>query len=130
MCQVSWHNGHGGGFIHYQKVVSSSPAVGKMNFSFCKSRFRSLQPEEAHSNEINNGMHIANTLFQIFRFDRKNMAAVCSGISLFMLALTSASLVVDCKYLTLGPIPLSLYKVVVDSYSLCKNRVITLNSKR
>ena len=34
-------------------------------FSFCKSRFRSLQPEEAHANKINYDIHLANTLFQI-----------------------------------------------------------------
>ena len=45
--------------------MSSSPAVAKMNFSFCKPRFRSLQLEEAHVNEINHDMHLANTLFQI-----------------------------------------------------------------
>ena len=45
--------------------VSSNPAVGKKNFSFCKSRFRSLQLEEAHANEINHDIHLANTLFQI-----------------------------------------------------------------
>ena len=47
------------------KIVSSSPAVGKKNFSFCKSRFRSLQLEEARANEINHDRHLANTLFQI-----------------------------------------------------------------
>ena len=47
------------------KIVSSSPAVGKKNFSFCKSRFRSLQLEEADANEINHDIHLANTLFQI-----------------------------------------------------------------
>ena len=47
------------------RVVSSSPAVGKNNFSFCKSRFRSLQLEEVHANEINHDIHLANTLFQI-----------------------------------------------------------------
>ena len=47
------------------RVVSSSPVVGKNNFSFCKSRFRSLQLEEAHANEINHDIHLANTLFQI-----------------------------------------------------------------
>ena len=47
------------------KVVSWSPAEGKKNFSFCKSRFRSLQLEEAHANEINHDRHLANTLFQI-----------------------------------------------------------------
>ena len=47
------------------RVVSSSPAVGKKNFSFCKSRFRSLQLEEVHANEINHDIHLANTLFQI-----------------------------------------------------------------
>ena len=38
-------------------------------FSFCKSRFRSLQPWEAHANEINHDIHLANTLFQkkVFR---------------------------------------------------------------
>ena len=45
--------------------VISIPAVGKNNFSFCKSRFRSLQLEEAHANEINHDTHLANTLFQI-----------------------------------------------------------------
>ena len=45
--------------------MSSSPAVGKKNFWFCKSRFRSLQLEEAHAHEINHDIHIANTLFQI-----------------------------------------------------------------
>ena len=44
------------------RVVSSSPAVGKKNFSFCKSRFRSLQLEKAHANEINHDIHLANTL--------------------------------------------------------------------
>ena len=39
--------------------------MGKNNFSFCKSRFRSLQLEEAHANEINYVIHLANTLFQI-----------------------------------------------------------------
>ena len=47
------------------RFVSSSPAVGKKNFSFCKSRFRSLQLEEAHANEINHDIHLANTLFQM-----------------------------------------------------------------
>ena len=46
-------------------VVSSNPAVGKKNFSFCKSSFRSLQLEEANANEINHDIHLANTLFQI-----------------------------------------------------------------
>ena len=48
-----------------RRVVSSNPDVGKKNFSFCKSRFRSLQLEEAHANEINHDIHLANTLFQI-----------------------------------------------------------------
>ena len=48
----------------YSKGVSSSLAVGK-HFSFCKSRFRSLQLEEAHANEINHDIHLTNTLFQI-----------------------------------------------------------------
>ena len=39
--------------------------MGKKNFSFCKSRFRSLQLEEADANEINHDIHLANTLFQI-----------------------------------------------------------------
>ena len=47
------------------RVVSSSPAVDKKNFPFCKSSFRSLQLEEAHANEINHELHLANTLFQI-----------------------------------------------------------------
>ena len=47
------------------EVVSSSPAVGKKIFSFCKPRFRSLQLEEAHVNEISHDMHLANNLFQI-----------------------------------------------------------------
>ena len=38
---------------------------GEKNFSFCKSRFRSLQLEEAHANEINHDIHLANTLFQM-----------------------------------------------------------------
>ena len=32
------------------------------DFSFCYSRFRSLQLEEAHANEINHDIHLANTL--------------------------------------------------------------------
>ena len=52
-------------WLHKPKVVSSNQAVGKKNFSFCKSRFRSLQLEEAHSNEINHDLNLANTLFQI-----------------------------------------------------------------
>ena len=47
------------------RVVSSSPAVDKKNVSFCKSRFRSLQLEKAHANEINLDIHLANTLFQM-----------------------------------------------------------------
>ena len=43
-------------------VVSSSPGMGK-NFSFCNSRFRSLQPELARANEIIHNIHLANTLF-------------------------------------------------------------------
>ena len=43
------------------KVVSSSPAVGKKNFSFCKSRFRAYQLEEAHSKKINHDIHLAIT---------------------------------------------------------------------
>ena len=39
--------------------------MGKKNYSFCKSRFCSLQLEEAHANEINHDIHLANTLFQI-----------------------------------------------------------------
>ena len=42
--------------------MSSNPAVGKKNFSFCKSRFRSFQLD---ANEINHDIHLANTLFQI-----------------------------------------------------------------
>ena len=75
-------------WLHKPKVVSSSPAVGKTYFSFCKSRFRSLQQEEAHANEINHDILLANTLFQI-KVRQKNMAAFCSGISLFMLALNA-----------------------------------------
>ena len=52
-------------WLHNLKVVSSSPAVDKKNFSFCKPRVRSLQLEEAHANEINHFIHLANTLFQI-----------------------------------------------------------------
>ena len=58
--------------------------MGKKNFSFCKSCFRSLQLEEAHANEINHDIHLANTLFQIKVRQKKNMAAVCGGISLFI----------------------------------------------
>ena len=65
--------------------MSSSPAVGKNNFSFCKSRYCSLQLEEVHANEINRDIHLANTLFQKGSLE-KNMAAVCNGISLLMLA--------------------------------------------
>ena len=65
--------------------------MDKNNFSFCKSRVRSLQLEEVHANEINHDIRLANTLFQI-RLD-KNMAAVCSSISLFMSALTKSNLV-------------------------------------
>ena len=43
-------------------VVSSSPAVGKI-FSFCNSRFRSLQLEGAHAIEINHDIHLVNNLF-------------------------------------------------------------------
>ena len=60
---------------------------GMKKFSFCKSRFRSLQLDEAHANEINHDIHLANTLFQIKVRQKKNMASVCSGKSLFMLAL-------------------------------------------
>ena len=38
---------------------------GQEEFFICKSRFRSLQLEEAHANEINREIHLANTLFQI-----------------------------------------------------------------
>ena len=38
---------------------------GQQEFSFCKSRFRSLQLEEAHANELNHDIYLANTLFQI-----------------------------------------------------------------
>ena len=34
-------------------------------FSFCRSRSRSLQLEEAYANAINHDMNLANTLFQI-----------------------------------------------------------------
>ena len=61
--------------------------MGKKNFSFCKSRFRFLQLDETLANEINHDIHLANTLFQI-KVLRKNIAAVYSGISLFMLALS------------------------------------------
>ena len=40
----------------------------------------------------------------------------------------SASLVVDCKSLTLGWISLSLYKVVVDSYNLVKRQTSAVPS--
>ena len=46
---------------HNKRVVSSSPAMDN-NFSFCSSSFRSLQHEEAHANEINHEIHLANTL--------------------------------------------------------------------
>ena len=87
--------------------MSLSPAGGKKNFSFCKSRFRFLQLEEANVNEINHDIHLANTLFQKGSLEaksrkyqgvlkvksrvkfssRENMTAVCNGISLFMLTL-------------------------------------------
>ena len=50
---------------HNPEVVSSNPAVGKKNFSFCESRSSILQLEEAHANEINHDIHLANALFQI-----------------------------------------------------------------
>ena len=86
VCQISvilrlWR------WLQNPKVVSSSLAVGKKNSSFCKSPFRSLQLKEAHASEINHDIHLVNTLFQI-KNRQKNMAAVCSGISLFMLALS------------------------------------------
>ena len=40
----------------------------------------------------------------------------------------SASLVVDCKSLTLGWISLSLYKVVVDSIALPTKNIKVINS--
>ena len=69
--------------------------MDKKNFSFCKSRFRSSQQEEAHANEINNDIHLANTLFEIKVRQKKNIAAVCSGISLFMLALIKSDEYID-----------------------------------
>ena len=75
-------------WVHNPKFVNSSPAVDKKNFSFCKSRFRSLQLEEAHANEIKHDIPLANTLFQIKVGLVKNMAVVCSGISLFMYSKT------------------------------------------
>ena len=35
---------------------------GQKNFSFCKSRFRSLQQEEANANEISHDINLANTV--------------------------------------------------------------------
>ena len=37
------------------------PVMGK-NFSFSNYRYHSLQLEEAHANEINHDIHLANTL--------------------------------------------------------------------
>ena len=44
------------------RVVFNGYGVGK-NFSFCYSYFRFLQLEEAHSNEINHDIYLANTMF-------------------------------------------------------------------
>ena len=79
-------------WLHNPKVMSSSPNIGKKNFSFCKSRLRSLQEEEAHANEINHDIHLANTVSDKSSSE-KNMAAICNGISLFMLALSNQ---LDC----------------------------------
>ena len=78
---------------------------GQDVFSFCKSRFRSLQQEEAHANEINHDKHLANTLFKIKVRQKKNVAAVCSGISLFMLGLTLIAKKIassPCRFASLG----------------------------
>ena len=48
-----------------------------------ESKGREFESRCGHASEINHDIHLVNTLFQI-----KNMAAVCSGISLFMLALS------------------------------------------
>ena len=61
--------------------------MSKKNFSFCKSRFRSLQLEETHANLINHDIQLTNILYQIKVRQKKNMAVVCSGKSLLMLAL-------------------------------------------
>ena len=61
-------------------------------FLFCKSLFCSLQLEEAQANEINHDIHLANTLFQLKVRQKKNMAAVCSSISLFM-----SDLIICCR---------------------------------
>ena len=57
-------------------------------FLFCNSLFRFLQFEEAHANEIKYNIHQANTPVLDKVSIEKNMAAVCSSISLFMLALS------------------------------------------
>ena len=58
--QVSWPNGYG----CRTQFKGPSTAVGK-NLSFWNYRFRSLQLEEAHANEINHDIHFVNTLFKI-----------------------------------------------------------------
>ena len=51
-------------WLHIPRVVRSSHTVGK-NFSFRNARFRSLQLEEAHANEINHDIHLANVLYYL-----------------------------------------------------------------
>ena len=59
-----------------------------------------------------------------WNIDYKNLPRLCTGtgkstlVSKICNVHNSASVVVDCKSLTLGWIFLSLYKVLVDSYSL------------
>ena len=65
--------------------------MGKKNLSFCTFRFRSLQLEEADANEINQEIHLANTLFQI-KVRQKKYGCRLGRISLFMLALMSSSI--------------------------------------
>ena len=63
LCCKHWHE-LSPATIHATATIHAvTPAVGKKNF--CKSRFRTLQLEEAHANEINHAIHLANTLFQI-----------------------------------------------------------------
>ena len=87
--QASWPNGYGVGL-----QIQGSPLWARRIYSFCKSSFCTLQLEEAHANEINHDIHLANTLFQI-KVRYKNMTSVCSGLSLFMLALSCQCLRVN-----------------------------------
>ena len=83
--QVSWPNSYGGGFSIQGSWVRIPLWVKFFYFVILASAPCSLK--EAHAYEMNHDIHLANTLFFRERLDRRYMAAVCSIIPLFMLAL-------------------------------------------